>query len=114
MKESLGEAEELDGFEDLNDEDKARVQKAWEEGHVDPEDVPETQDASIAMTEEEEKELKKKQRAEKAKAKRAEKKAAEGGEDDNEEEDEEEEKPKKKSAAKVCRGNNYLSGRLFN
>ena len=55
MKESLGEAEELDGFEDLNDEDKARIKKAWEEGHVDPSDVPDTQDAMIAMTEEEEK-----------------------------------------------------------
>ena len=101
MKESLGEAEELDGFEDLNDEDKARITKAWEEGHVDSADVPETQDAMIAMTEEEEKELKKQQRLEKAKAKRAEKKAAEAGEDDDEEEEEEKEKPKK-AAAKVC------------
>ena len=70
MKESLGEAEELDGFEELNDEDKARITKAWEEGHVDSADVPETQDPMIAMTEEEEKELKKQQRLEKAKAKR--------------------------------------------
>lgn len=42
MKNSFDEADELDGFDDLKDEDKERVQKAWAEGHVAPEDVPET------------------------------------------------------------------------
>ena len=42
MKNSFNEADELDGFDDLKDEDQKRVSKAWEEGHVDPEDVPET------------------------------------------------------------------------
>ncbi|CDO71198.1 hypothetical protein BN946_scf184845.g69 [Trametes cinnabarina] len=42
MKEKFDEADELDGFEDLNEEDQERIKKAWEEGHVAPEDVPET------------------------------------------------------------------------
>ncbi|OSD02708.1 zf-PARP-domain-containing protein [Trametes coccinea BRFM310] len=42
MKDKLGEVEELDGFEELEEEDQERVKKAWEEGHVAPEDVPET------------------------------------------------------------------------
>jgi hypothetical protein len=46
MKNTLGDVEELDGFEELKDEDKDRLRKAWEEGHVATEDVPETADAS--------------------------------------------------------------------
>ena len=42
MKNSFDEAEELDGFDDLNDEDQERIKKAWEEGRVAAEDVPET------------------------------------------------------------------------
>ncbi|KAH9849562.1 hypothetical protein C2E23DRAFT_352102 [Lenzites betulinus] len=42
MKNSFDEADELDGFDDLNDEDQDRIKKAWEEGHVAAEDVPET------------------------------------------------------------------------
>ncbi|KAI0634798.1 poly polymerase and DNA-ligase Zn-finger region-domain-containing protein [Trametes polyzona] len=42
MKNAFDEADELDGFEDLKEEDQERVKKAWEEGHVAPEDVPET------------------------------------------------------------------------
>ncbi|KAH6890945.1 hypothetical protein BKA70DRAFT_1027346, partial [Coprinopsis sp. MPI-PUGE-AT-0042] len=42
IKQSLGDAEELDGFENLQDEDKTKVCKAWEEGHVDASDVLET------------------------------------------------------------------------
>ncbi|KIY51139.1 hypothetical protein FISHEDRAFT_71430 [Fistulina hepatica ATCC 64428] len=37
-----GDAAELDGFEDLKEEDKARVIKAFQEGHVAEEDIPET------------------------------------------------------------------------
>ncbi|KAI0360416.1 zf-PARP-domain-containing protein [Trametes cingulata] len=42
MKNAFNEADELDGFDDLKEEDQERVKKAWEEGHVAPEDVPET------------------------------------------------------------------------
>ncbi|TFK80952.1 zf-PARP-domain-containing protein [Polyporus arcularius HHB13444] len=41
-KKSLNDADELDGFEDLDDEDQERIKKAWDMGHVPPEDVTET------------------------------------------------------------------------
>lgn len=43
MKAAHEDPSDLDGYEDLKDEDKAKVVKAWQEGHVDPADVPETQ-----------------------------------------------------------------------
>lgn len=42
MKKSIEEAEDLDGFDDLNDEDKEKIRKAWEVGHVADEDIPDT------------------------------------------------------------------------
>ncbi|KAL6301402.1 hypothetical protein BKA93DRAFT_901941 [Sparassis latifolia] len=42
MKKSFDEADDLDGFDDLKDEDQEKVRKAWEEGHVADEDIPET------------------------------------------------------------------------
>ena len=42
MKKSIEEAEELDGFEDLEASDQDKVRKAWEEGHVADEDIPES------------------------------------------------------------------------
>ena len=42
MKNSFGEADDLDGFDELKDEDQERVQKAWEEGHVADEDIPDS------------------------------------------------------------------------
>ncbi|KAJ6543918.1 hypothetical protein B0H19DRAFT_957004 [Mycena capillaripes] len=42
VKKVHDEAEEIDGFNDLNDADQARVNKAWEDGHVAAEDVPES------------------------------------------------------------------------
>ena len=42
MKKSFEEADELDGFEELKDEDQERVRKAWEDGHVAKEDIPES------------------------------------------------------------------------
>ncbi|OBZ77754.1 PARP-type zinc finger-containing protein C2A9.07c [Grifola frondosa] len=42
MKNSFEEADELDGFDELNEGDQEKVQKAWEEGHVADEDIPET------------------------------------------------------------------------
>ncbi|KAG2068407.1 zf-PARP-domain-containing protein [Suillus decipiens] len=42
MKSQFESADELDGFDDLKDEDKERLRKAWEEGKVADEDIPET------------------------------------------------------------------------
>ncbi|EED79466.1 predicted protein [Postia placenta Mad-698-R] len=42
MKKSFEEADELDGFEDLKDEDQDKIRKAWEEEKVADEDIPET------------------------------------------------------------------------
>lgn len=42
MKAQFENADELDGFEDLKDEDQERIRKAWEDGHVADEDIPET------------------------------------------------------------------------
>ena len=53
MKQQFNEASELDGFDDLKEEDQGRVTKAWEAGHVADEDIPET--ARKAEGDEEEK-----------------------------------------------------------
>lgn len=37
------EPSDLDGFSDLREDDQARIRKAWQEGHVDPADIPSTQ-----------------------------------------------------------------------
>jgi hypothetical protein len=42
MKKSFSEASELDGFDDLREEDQERLTAAWEAGKVAPEDVPES------------------------------------------------------------------------
>ena len=42
IKKSFESAEELDGYEDLKPEDQEKVNKAWEEGHVADEDVPDS------------------------------------------------------------------------
>lgn len=42
MKKSFNEASELDGFEDMKEEDQERISKAWEDGHVADEDIPDT------------------------------------------------------------------------
>lgn len=42
MKKSFDEADELDGFEELNDDDQEKIRQAWKEGHVAEEDVPES------------------------------------------------------------------------
>lgn len=67
MKNSFDEAEELDGFEDLNDEDQERVKKAWAEGHVAPEDIPESARKADGEASEEEEEDKPKKKAGKKK-----------------------------------------------
>lgn len=40
MKKQFEAASELDGYEDLKAADQAKVDKAWEEGHVADEDIP--------------------------------------------------------------------------
>lgn len=42
MAEKVGDAKELDGFDDISPEDQAKIEKAWEEGHVAEEDIPDT------------------------------------------------------------------------
>jgi len=42
MKKSFSEADELDGFDELQPADQDKIRKAWEDGHVADEDVPET------------------------------------------------------------------------
>ena len=40
MTKAVENAEDLDGYEDLRDEDKAKIDTAWEVGHVADEDIP--------------------------------------------------------------------------
>ncbi|RXW17302.1 hypothetical protein EST38_g8557 [Candolleomyces aberdarensis] len=42
LKSQHPEPSELDGYEDLRPEDQAKIVKAWQDGHVDPEDIPPT------------------------------------------------------------------------
>jgi hypothetical protein len=83
MKSQFESADELDGFDDLKDEDKERLRKAWEEGKVADEDIPET--ARKAPGEEAEEDEEKPKKRAPAKAKKD-----AGGEDG--------EKPKRKRA----------------
>jgi hypothetical protein len=72
VKKSIGEAAEIDGYEELNDEDKARVVTAWEEGHVADADIPDTaKKPEDEGDEEEEVEEKPKKRAAKKATKKA-------------------------------------------
>ncbi|KAJ6516270.1 hypothetical protein C8R45DRAFT_238590 [Mycena sanguinolenta] len=40
VKKVHDEAADLDGFDELSREDQARITRAWENGHVDYEDIP--------------------------------------------------------------------------
>ena len=42
MKKSLDDPSKLDGYDELKPEDQAKIIKAWQEGKVDPADVPES------------------------------------------------------------------------
>ncbi|KAI0264700.1 hypothetical protein BC834DRAFT_826081 [Gloeopeniophorella convolvens] len=42
MKKSFEAADELDGFEELEPADQEKIRKAWEDGHVADDDIPET------------------------------------------------------------------------
>ncbi len=54
MKEIFGEADELDGFDDLKEADQEKLRKAWEEGHVDDADIPDSARKPAGEEEEEE------------------------------------------------------------
>jgi len=80
-KKSIGDADNLDGFEDIKEEDQEKVKAAWEAGHVADEDIPPT--ARKEGTGDEEEEEKPKKRVSKKKK------------EANDDEEEEEPKPKK-------------------
>ncbi|PPQ70814.1 hypothetical protein CVT26_014058 [Gymnopilus dilepis] len=83
VKKKFEDASELDGFEDLREPDRARVVKAWQEGHVADEDIPESA---------------RKPEGEEDKPKKAPRKASKKKADQSDGEDAEEEKPKKSRA----------------
>merc|ERR1711939_482199 len=86
MSKVFNSASELDGYEDLRPEDQAKIDKAFEDGHVDPDDVPESakkpEDDEAAEGEGDESPAKKKKPAAK-KSKKA--KEEEGAPDEAEE-----------------------------
>lgn len=118
MKAKFSSPDDLDGFEDLKEEDQERVRRAWEEGRVADEDIPPTaRKPTDAADGEDDEEKPKKKRApakkkveaegdseEKPRRKRATKPKKTDEEAEDEAEDTEE-KPKsapaKKSRAKV-------------
>jgi Poly(ADP-ribose) polymerase and DNA-Ligase Zn-finger region len=63
FKKSFESADELDGFEELKAVDKERVLKAWEEGQVADEDIPESAKKGSGGEDEEEEPKPKKKRA---------------------------------------------------
>ena len=71
MKKKFEEASELDGYEDLNEDDRAKVTKAWVDGHVAEEDIPESAkkpEAEAGDEDDDDDEKPKKKRAPKKKA----------------------------------------------
>jgi hypothetical protein len=78
VKKSFEDPQELDGFDELNDEDKEKLKVAWDAGHVADEDIPPT---AIKAADEEEEEKPKRRAPKKRK--------------EVEDNDEEEEKPRK-------------------
>jgi len=98
MKKNFEDASELDGYEDLRPEDQEKVNKAWEDGQVADEDIPESarkapnNNSGGETDKDEAKEKAKKKKAAAAKKRKVEKDAAPDLEDD------EDEKPKKKRA----------------
>ena len=54
MKKLLDDPSELDGYDELKPEDQAKIIKAWQEGKVDPADVPESARKHAAAGDEDE------------------------------------------------------------
>lgn len=100
IKKSFEEASELNGYDELRPEDQAKIDKAWVDGHVADEDIPETarkpvkDDEGGASDPDKDKE-KAKKKAKAAAAAARKKKAAEKAAASDEEDDDE---PKKKRA----------------
>ena len=90
-KNQFSEASELDGFEDLKPEDQEKITKAWEDGTVADEDIPESARKPEAE------EGAETDKPKKAAAKKAPKKKA-AAEDADEEGADEDEAPKKKAS----------------
>jgi len=63
MKKSFPKADKLDGFDELQPEDQDKIRKAWDDGHVADEDVPETARKSDAVDDTNEEAKPKKKRA---------------------------------------------------
>ena len=73
MQKSFNAASELDGYSDLRPEDQERVDKAWEDGHVADEDIPESAKKPAGEGEEEDKPKRKKAAAKKTEGEEGEK-----------------------------------------
>jgi hypothetical protein len=97
MKKKLGEASEIDGFEDMSEADQGKITKAWEVGHVAEEDIPESAKKVDEEGEDDEGEAKNKKKKKKGAAKKRSKKTDD--DDDNDDGDEDDE-PKSKRARK--------------
>lgn len=42
LKKKVSDADDLDGIETLDEEDQEKIRKAWEVGHVDDADIPDS------------------------------------------------------------------------
>ena len=62
MKKSFEDPEDLDGFDEIPEIYQEKIRKAYEEGHVDPEDIPESARKPEESGEEDEGETKKKKK----------------------------------------------------
>jgi hypothetical protein len=106
IKEKVGDANEVDGFEDLKPEDQEKITKAFENGKVDPADIPDTAKKPEVEGDDAEEEEEKPKKKAPAKRKKKEEEEGDGEEKPkkapakrkkkDEEEGDEEEKPKKK------------------
>lgn len=95
MKKSFDAASELDGYEDLRPEDQKKIDKAWEDGHVADEDIPESAKKPAGEDGDEEEKPKKTKAPPKKKAKKAD---SDGDEDDADEPPKKKRAPPKKKA----------------
>ncbi|KAI0251934.1 hypothetical protein BJV78DRAFT_1207868 [Lactifluus subvellereus] len=108
MKKSFSSADDLDGFDELQPADQEKIRKAWEDGHVADEDIPETarkaeggDDVAEAKPKKKRAPTKKDDEGEAAKPKKARtSKKKPDEEDDAADDSAEKEKPKKTPAAK--------------
>lgn len=66
MKEKFDAADDLDGFEDLKEDDQEKIRTAWEAGKVADEDIPESAQKADGEGDEEEEDGASKKKAKKA------------------------------------------------